>query len=71
MAFNQSKYATNYRGQHYEMITVCVPKGAKADLKDYAQANDLSLNALILKALERQYHFDFNSYKANDGGAAE
>ena len=54
--------------QKYDRCEILLPKGAKADLQEYAKCNDLSLNALILNAIERQYHFNFDDYKK---GAAE
>lgn len=66
MAFDKAKYIKKFQKDHYDRLYVQVPSGAKDDLQAYAKANDLSLNQLILKALERQYLFDFSKYKQND-----
>lgn len=66
MAFDQQKYIAEYEKDHYDTYRLRLPKGSKPDLQSYAKANDLSLNQLILKALERQYLFDFSKYKQTD-----
>lgn len=60
MPFDQSAYSAQYKKDHYETFLLRFPKGYKAELQEYAKANDLSLQQLILKALESQYHFDFS-----------
>lgn len=66
MAFDKAKYDKKFHKDHYDRLYVQVPSGAKEELQDYAKANDLSLNQLILRALEKQYMFDFSVYKNKD-----
>lgn len=63
MSLTRGRYITDFQKEHYDRIVLSVPKGYKEELQEYAQANDLSLNALILKAIERQYDFDFSKKK--------
>lgn len=61
MPYDKKAYDKQYDKDNYDKILLVLPKGAKAELKSYAQANDLSLNQLILKAIEKQYLFDFSN----------
>ena len=50
-----------YRQAHYERLTVRIGKGKLDILKDYAKAQDKSVNALILEALWKCYRLDLKS----------
>lgn len=50
-AYNQA-YMNNYSKQHYDRITVLLPKGKKKDLQEYARANDTTVSKLIVQLLE-------------------
>lgn len=41
-----------YVKENYETIRVYVPKGQRDDIKDYAQSQGLSVNKLLITALE-------------------
>ena len=44
-----------YNREHYEKIAVRVPKGKKAIIENLAQLTGLSINTLILSAVEEKY----------------
>ena len=44
-----------YNREHYEKIAVRVPKGKKAIIENLANLTGLSINALILSAVEEKY----------------
>lgn len=51
---------TEYLKGHYDYIRVNVPKGEREKIKEYAQSQGMSVNKLLLTALEE--------YKTNHGG---
>ena len=51
---------TEYLKGHYDYIRVNVPKGEREKIKEYAQSQGMSVNKLLLTAL--------NEYKVNHGG---
>ena len=44
-----------YNREHYEKIALRVPKGKKAIIENLAKLTGLSINALILSAVEEKY----------------
>ena len=60
MGFDQDKYKKEFQKQNYGRIEVIVPKGKKAELQDYAKCNGVSLNKLILQALEEKTQIDLS-----------
>lgn len=54
---------TEYLKGHYDYIRVNVPKGEREKIKAYAESQGMSVNKLLLMALEE--------YKANHGGNNE
>lgn len=49
---NFNKYKQNYNNEHYERISLNMPKGSKQLLQEYAKTNDKSVNKLILDLLK-------------------
>lgn len=49
---NNSAYINTYKKQHYDRITVLLPKGKKKDLQEYARANGTTVSKLIVQLLE-------------------
>lgn len=67
MAFNQNQYVSEYVKANYDQVMVKVPKGKKAILKQLAQDNHItddkgkiSVNRMIIEALEEKYHIDLS-----------
>ena len=50
--FNQIKYQTEYNKQHYDSITIMIPKGMRDQVRGYAKAENLSVTKYILKTIE-------------------
>lgn len=50
--FDQIKYQTEYNKQHYDSITIMIPKGMRDQIKEYAKAENLSVTKYILKTIE-------------------
>ena len=61
MAFDKSSYNSDFAKARYDRIAFQVAKGRAQELKDYAKAQDKSVNALILEALWRCYRLDLKS----------
>ena len=60
MGFDQNKYIQEFEKQSYDKILLRIPKGKKAELQDYAKCNGISLNKLILLALEEKTQIDLS-----------
>ena len=50
--FNQIKYQTEYNKQHYDSLTIMIPKGMRGQVREYAKAENLSVTKYILKIIE-------------------
>ena len=62
MAFNQQKYIDEYAREHYDRVTIKVPKGKKDTLRNLAielhitdDKGKISVNKLIVEAIEKTY----------------
>ena len=67
MAYNHSQYTSSYTKTNYDQIIVKVPKGKRELLKQLAielQIKDhkgqISVNRMIINALEDQYGIDLS-----------
>ena len=49
---NNTAYRNEYERQHYDRITILLPKGKKKDLQEYAEANGKTVSRLIIDLLE-------------------
>lgn len=47
-----TEYKNNYQQTHYDNVRLCVPKGQKDKLKQYANTQNMSLNKLINTAIQ-------------------
>lgn len=64
MGFDQNKYTNEFKKEHYDRITVLVPKGTKARWKAAAQRRGKSLSAYVFDLVKKdiQTHFpDLNN----------
>lgn len=52
MAFDQQKYIDGYNREHYDKVTIRLPKGEKDTLKSLATEKGLSVNGYILYLIE-------------------
>ena len=50
--FDSIKYQNEYNANHYDRISVLLPKGEREELKQHARAQGMSANAWILQAIE-------------------
>lgn len=50
--FDQIAYNNAYAKEHYDKITIVVPKGTKGKFKDAAKESKLSVTQYILQAVE-------------------
>lgn len=55
MAFNKMRYDNDYRREHYDTLTVLVPKGKRKELKEAATLKGLTVSQYVVEALEAQY----------------
>ena len=60
MAFNQSKYITEYTKVHYDKLTLTLPKDAKKIIKHCAVDKGVSVSQLVIHALETVYGLDLS-----------
>lgn len=65
MAFDQTKYIDEYVKENYDRVTIKIPKGKKALLKDLAVKHNItdakgkiSVSRMIVEALEEKYGID-------------
>ena len=56
MSFDKVGYDNEYQKQNYDRISVFVPKGKRDELKDLAAEKRVSVNELIITAIEEYYH---------------
>lgn len=52
MAFDQYKYIDGYNREHYDRISVRVPKGVKAEWQEAAKGKGLSMSEMIARAVD-------------------
>lgn len=52
VAFDQTAYTNEFNRQSYDRISLMLPKGKRAMLKAYAEKNGISVNSLIVQAIE-------------------
>ena len=67
MAFDQTKYVTDYIKENYDRVEVKVPKGKRAVLKKMAQElnfvddkGKVSVSRMIIEAIEQVHHVDLS-----------
>ena len=67
MAFDQSKYITQFMSENYDEVKFRVPKGKRVLLKQIAQERNIldikgkvSVNRMIIEALEQVYSIDLS-----------
>lgn len=53
-SFNQFEYQNNYIKNNYDRISITVPKGEKAVIKELAAAAGESVNGYIYKAIQQR-----------------
>lgn len=56
MAFDRAEYDKKYKKENYTETDLLLPKGNKILLKQRADELGISVNQLIIRALETQYH---------------
>lgn len=61
MGFDWNSYTAAYKREHYERVAFEVPKGRRGALKKYAAERGISVNALIIAALEQYTDLDLSS----------
>lgn len=60
MAFDQTKYITQWEKENCEQIKIRVPKGKRDILKKTAEAHNLSVSKMFLEAIEEKYGVDLS-----------
>lgn len=60
-----------YSRENYETLKMDIPKGNKRLLKEYAEANGLSMADLIVSAVKRSYGIDLREKHPGGKEAAE
>ena len=60
MAFNPTSYKNDFYKKNYDRVVFTVPKGRRAELKAEADTRGISVNQLIIDALERCYKVDLS-----------
>lgn len=49
-AFNQNAYINAYSKEHYDRVTILLPKGDKEKLKEVAKSNNMTVTQYLLMA---------------------
>lgn len=52
MAFDQGKYITDYNNEHYDKLTIRLPKGQKEELKSLATKKGMSITGYVSYLIE-------------------
>ena len=60
MAFDKTAYDNEYTRTNYDRVILSVPKGRKADLKKEADMRGISVNRLIVEAVENYYKINLS-----------
>lgn len=60
MSFDKTKYQNEYQKETYDRVSVFVPKGKRNELKRFASQKGLSVNRLIVEAIESYYGIDLS-----------
>lgn len=58
MAFDQNKYNTEYRRDHYDKVKIRMSKNKYAKVKNLSIELGISVSQLIIRALEKTYLLD-------------
>lgn len=66
MAFDQDKYTTGFKRDHYFECSLYLPKGVRQTLKAAAKERNLSVGELVRVALEEVYGLQFNQEDTNE-----
>ena len=69
--FDKKEYDYKFKRENYEQLRMDIPKGNKRLLKEYAEANGLSMADLIVAAVKRQYGIDLREKHPGGKDAAE
>lgn len=64
--FNKKEYDKQFNKEKYDEMKIVVPKGNKRLLKEYAEANGLSMADLIVAAVKRMYGIDLREKHSFD-----
>lgn len=49
---NNNVYRNKYEQQHYDRVTILLPKGKKKIIQEYAKKNNITVTQLIVQLLE-------------------
>lgn len=67
MAFDQTKYVTDFIKENYDRVEIKVPKGKRVILKKLAEdlhfvddKGKISVSRMIIECLEEKYHIDLS-----------
>lgn len=67
--FNKKEYDKQFNKEKYDEMKIVVPKGNKRLLKEYAEANGLSMADLIIAAVKRMYGIDLREKQSFESDA--
>ncbi len=59
-AFDKSEYDKQFLRDNYDTIALRIPKGKKNDLKKLAEIHGISVNRLIVEAIESYCKIDLS-----------
>lgn len=68
---SQKEKKMQYRKEKTDQLNIDIPKGNKRLLKEYAEANGLSMADLIVAAVKRQYGIDLREKHSGGKEAAD
>jgi hypothetical protein len=68
VAFDKLEYNAQYTKTHYERITLTIPKGTKAVVKQMAGDYGVSMTQLALSAIEQKYGVSLTESKTDFNG---
>lgn len=54
----QQKAVQKYVKNNYDRVVLTLPKGKREEIRAYAEQEDMSLNAYIIKAIEEKIYHD-------------
>ena len=63
---NRTKYKNKFNAEHYERISLSVPKGIKQLIKNLAKENGLSVNAYLLELVRKDQEHTFDAMQLSE-----
>jgi len=58
--FNATKYKNDFAKEKYDKFLICVPKGRKTIIQEFAKTQGKSLNAYVVELINKSMEYQQN-----------